>query len=348
MVLNDGQIPNPNGVRVAPGTGYHRVEGNQRESRNGPVSDLPPEIPKVTSRNFCVTVGFASSVAGWNCTTDASRMAAAPPSLTAPNKSTHQTPHRVSTGALRGAGSSARGAGGPRAGAGGRGEGGAQRATAAQQPAGEPRDGAGGRLLPHVRQPLRPPRRHAACGPPACRGTTARAPWLRGGGAGPACAQVHSDGKKCESLHGGDFRVGATPADFPRPDGTPVPRATRTPLGVVHRSRAILLRAAPNPNVPIRKRCVIAVLPGTRAARWTRRCAAASRVGGCRRRARRACWRRRWSSSLAAELAARRRRSSRLARARRCCRRTRGGQRCPPRLSRRCGSWPPPPPRCGP
>jgi hypothetical protein len=25
--LNDGQIPNPNGVRVALSTGYHRVEG---------------------------------------------------------------------------------------------------------------------------------------------------------------------------------------------------------------------------------------------------------------------------------------------------------------------------------
>jgi hypothetical protein len=28
--LNDGQIPNPNVVRVASGTGYHRVEGNRR------------------------------------------------------------------------------------------------------------------------------------------------------------------------------------------------------------------------------------------------------------------------------------------------------------------------------
>jgi hypothetical protein len=28
--LNEGQIPNPNVVRVAPGTGYHRVEGNRR------------------------------------------------------------------------------------------------------------------------------------------------------------------------------------------------------------------------------------------------------------------------------------------------------------------------------
>jgi hypothetical protein len=43
--LNDGQIPNPNVARVALGTGYQRVEGNRRASRNGPVSDLPPEIP---------------------------------------------------------------------------------------------------------------------------------------------------------------------------------------------------------------------------------------------------------------------------------------------------------------
>ena len=41
--LNDGQTPNPNAVRVAPGTGYHRVEGNRRASRSGLVSDLPPE-----------------------------------------------------------------------------------------------------------------------------------------------------------------------------------------------------------------------------------------------------------------------------------------------------------------
>jgi hypothetical protein len=35
--LNDGQIPNPSVVRVAPGTRYHRVEGNRRASRNGPA-----------------------------------------------------------------------------------------------------------------------------------------------------------------------------------------------------------------------------------------------------------------------------------------------------------------------
>jgi hypothetical protein len=29
----------------------HRVEGNRRAARNGPVSDPPPEIPNVTIRN---------------------------------------------------------------------------------------------------------------------------------------------------------------------------------------------------------------------------------------------------------------------------------------------------------
>jgi hypothetical protein len=54
--LKDGQISIPNFVRVADGTGYHRGEGNRRASRNGPVSDLPPEIPRVTIRNFCIAV----------------------------------------------------------------------------------------------------------------------------------------------------------------------------------------------------------------------------------------------------------------------------------------------------
>jgi hypothetical protein len=53
--LNDGQISNFRGVRVAPGTRYHRVEGNRR-AKNGLVSDLPPEIPTVTIRNFCIGV----------------------------------------------------------------------------------------------------------------------------------------------------------------------------------------------------------------------------------------------------------------------------------------------------
>ena len=43
--LNDGQIPNPDVVRVAPGTGHHSGEGNRQASRNNPVSDLPPRNP---------------------------------------------------------------------------------------------------------------------------------------------------------------------------------------------------------------------------------------------------------------------------------------------------------------
>jgi hypothetical protein len=54
--LNDGRIPNTRVARVAPGTGYNRVEGNRRASRNGRVSDLPPEIPNATISNFCIAV----------------------------------------------------------------------------------------------------------------------------------------------------------------------------------------------------------------------------------------------------------------------------------------------------
>ena len=43
--LNDGQTPISRGLRVHASTGYHRCEGNRRASRNGRVSDLPPEIP---------------------------------------------------------------------------------------------------------------------------------------------------------------------------------------------------------------------------------------------------------------------------------------------------------------
>ena len=50
--MNDGPIPNPNVVRVARGTGYHRVEGKRRASRNGRVSDPPPEIPEVSIRQL--------------------------------------------------------------------------------------------------------------------------------------------------------------------------------------------------------------------------------------------------------------------------------------------------------
>jgi hypothetical protein len=54
--LNDAQSPNPNVVRVASGTRYHRVAGDRRASRNGRVSDLPPEIPDVTIRTYVVAV----------------------------------------------------------------------------------------------------------------------------------------------------------------------------------------------------------------------------------------------------------------------------------------------------
>jgi hypothetical protein len=42
------QVP----VRVHVSTGYNRVEGNRRASRDGLVSDLPPEIPHVTIRDL--------------------------------------------------------------------------------------------------------------------------------------------------------------------------------------------------------------------------------------------------------------------------------------------------------
>jgi hypothetical protein len=60
------KIPNPNVVRVVHGTGYRRVEGNRRASRNGPVSDLPPEIPNVTIRNFCISLYPRRGVQGAN------------------------------------------------------------------------------------------------------------------------------------------------------------------------------------------------------------------------------------------------------------------------------------------
>jgi hypothetical protein len=45
MSLNDGQIPNTRVVRVHVCIGYNTVERNQRASRNGLVSDLPPDLP---------------------------------------------------------------------------------------------------------------------------------------------------------------------------------------------------------------------------------------------------------------------------------------------------------------
>jgi hypothetical protein len=56
MILEDGRIPNSRGVRVALSTGYKSVEGSRRASRNGPVSDLPPETPNVTIRNCFIAV----------------------------------------------------------------------------------------------------------------------------------------------------------------------------------------------------------------------------------------------------------------------------------------------------
>jgi hypothetical protein len=55
--LNDGPIPNCRGLRVHASTGNNRVEGNRRASRNGRVSDLPPDLPTVTIRNFLVVEG---------------------------------------------------------------------------------------------------------------------------------------------------------------------------------------------------------------------------------------------------------------------------------------------------
>jgi hypothetical protein len=54
--LNDVQIPNFRGVRVVLGTSYNRVERNRWASRNGPVSDPPPEIPNATIRNSLIAV----------------------------------------------------------------------------------------------------------------------------------------------------------------------------------------------------------------------------------------------------------------------------------------------------
>ena len=52
MAQNDGQIPNTRGVRVHASTGYTRVKGNRRASRNGRVRHLPPEILTVTIRHL--------------------------------------------------------------------------------------------------------------------------------------------------------------------------------------------------------------------------------------------------------------------------------------------------------
>jgi hypothetical protein len=56
LSLNDRQIPNFRVVRVALGVGYHRVEGKRRASRNGLVSDPPPETPTVAIRTLFTAV----------------------------------------------------------------------------------------------------------------------------------------------------------------------------------------------------------------------------------------------------------------------------------------------------
>jgi hypothetical protein len=66
--LNDGQIPNPNVVRVAPGARYHRVEGDRRASRNGRVSYSPTRNPRRHDiRDFCIAVGHTCACAAVCC-----------------------------------------------------------------------------------------------------------------------------------------------------------------------------------------------------------------------------------------------------------------------------------------
>jgi hypothetical protein len=65
--LNEGQIPNVRVLRVALGTGYNRGEENRRASRNGRVSDLPPETPHVTIRHFCVAVRRTAETGEGGC-----------------------------------------------------------------------------------------------------------------------------------------------------------------------------------------------------------------------------------------------------------------------------------------
>jgi hypothetical protein len=52
---------NTRAVRVHVSTGYNRVEGNRRASRNGLVSDLPPEILSITIRCIAETRGSGSA-----------------------------------------------------------------------------------------------------------------------------------------------------------------------------------------------------------------------------------------------------------------------------------------------
>ena len=64
--LNDRQIPNFRGVRVALGTGYNRVEGNRRALRHGRVSPSPTEI--LTFRFATFASLCASTLVGYTLT----------------------------------------------------------------------------------------------------------------------------------------------------------------------------------------------------------------------------------------------------------------------------------------
>jgi hypothetical protein len=100
--LNDGQIPNPNVARVAPGTGYHRVEGNRRASRNGPRERPPTRNPflKVTIRNVFVAVSPCTTM---QCSTSkpaartygSSRCGRHPPTAWGDSAYTCEPPQRV-------------------------------------------------------------------------------------------------------------------------------------------------------------------------------------------------------------------------------------------------------------
>jgi hypothetical protein len=57
---NERQFPNFRVVCVALGTGYTRVRGIGRASRNGLVRDLPPEIPIRPNRVKQITVRHSS------------------------------------------------------------------------------------------------------------------------------------------------------------------------------------------------------------------------------------------------------------------------------------------------
>jgi hypothetical protein len=55
-VLDDGHYPKLSRCTCTCEYGERWLEGNRRASRNGRVSDLPPEIPNVTIRTFCIAV----------------------------------------------------------------------------------------------------------------------------------------------------------------------------------------------------------------------------------------------------------------------------------------------------